>query len=168
MKKQIISAALAAVISAGVFVSPVQRYVGTSTVAFAAETVSMPKASRKSGTYSSSGTLTVRLTADSGSQIYYSTGGSYKLYTKTLKITKNTTLKFYAQKNGAKSKTVTVKYKLTPKVKVTNAGGNYDSAVTVKLSSTASGVKFYYTLDGSKPTKSSALYTTKGDRKSVV
>lgn len=162
MKKQIISAALAAVISAGVFVSPVQRYVGTSTVAFAAETVSMPKASRKSGTYSSSGTLTVRLTADSGSQIYYSTGGSYKLYTKTLKITKNTTLKFYAQKNGAKSKTVTVKYKLTPKVKVTNAGGNYDSAVTVKLSSTASGVKFYYTLDGSKPTKSSALCTTKG------
>ena len=162
MKKQIISAALAAVISAGVFVSPVQRYVGTSTVAFAAETVSAPKASRKSGTYSSSGTLTVRLTADSGSQIYYSTGGSYKLYTKTLKITKNTTLKFYAQKNGAKSKTVTVKYKLTPKVKVTNAGGNYDSAVTVKLSSTASGVKFYYTLDGSKPTKSSALYTTKG------
>lgn len=162
MKKQIISAALAAVISAGVFVSPVQQYVGTSTVAFAAETVSAPKASRKSGTYSSSGTLTVRLTADSGSQIYYSTGGSYKLYTKTLKITKNTTLKFYAQKNGAKSKTVTVKYKLTPKVKVTNAGGNYDSAVTVKLSSTASGVKFYYTLDGSKPTKSSALYTTKG------
>lgn len=162
MKKQIISAALAAVISAGIFVSPVQQYVGTSTVAFAAETVSMPKASRKSGTYSSSGTLTVRLTADSGSQIYYSTGGSYKLYTKTLKITKNTTLKFYAQKNGAKSKTVTVKYKLTPKVKVTNAGGNYDSAVTVKLSSTASGVKFYYTLDGSKPTKSSALYTTKG------
>ena len=162
MKKQIISAALAAVISAGLFVSPVQQYVGTSTVAFAAETVSVPKASRKSGTYSSSGTLTVRLTADSGSQIYYSTGGSYKLYTKTLKITKNTTLKFYAQKNGAKSKTVTVKYKLTPKVKVTNAGGNYDSAVTVKLSSTASGVKFYYTLDGSKPTKSSALYTTKG------
>ena len=94
----------------------------------------------------------MKLTADSGSQIYYSTGGSYKLYTKTLKITKNTTLKFYAQKNGAKSKTVTVKYKLTPKVKVTNAGGNYDSAVTVKLSSTASGVKFYYTLDGSKPT----------------
>ena len=42
MKKQIISAALAAVISAGVFVSPVQRYVGTSMVAFAAETVSMP------------------------------------------------------------------------------------------------------------------------------
>ena len=54
MKKQIISAALAAVISAGVFVSPDQRYVGTSTVAFAAETVSAPKAFRKSGSYSSS------------------------------------------------------------------------------------------------------------------
>ena len=162
MKRRIISAVLAAVISAGIFSSPVQQYVGTSTVAFAAESVSAPKASRKSGTYSSSGSLTVKLTADSGSDIYYSTGSSYKLYTKSLKITKNTTLKFYAQKNGVKSKSVTVKYKLTPKVSITNAGGNYDSAVTVKLSSTASGVKFYYTLDGSKPTKSSTLYTTKG------
>lgn len=162
MKRKVISAVLAAVICAGTFISPAQQYIGTSTAAFAAESVSAPKASRKSGTYSSSGTLAVKLTAGSGAQIYYSTGGSYKLYTKTVKITKNTTLKFYAQKNGAKSKTVTMKYKLTPKVSMTNAGGNYDSAVTVKLSSTASGVKFYYTLDGSKPTTSSALYTTKG------
>lgn len=162
MKRKVISAVLAAVICAGTFISPAQQYIGTSTAAFAAESVSAPKASRRSGTYSSSGTLAVKLTADSGAQIYYSTGGSYKLYTKALKITKNTTLKFYAQKNGIKSKTVTAKYKLTPKVSMTNAGGSYDSAVTVKLSSTTSGVKFYYTLDGSKPTTSSALYTTKG------
>ena len=162
MKKKIISAVLAAVISAGIFISPVQQYIGVSSTAFAAESVSAPKASRKSGTYSSSGSMTVKLTAESGAQIYYSVGSGYKLYTKALKITKNTTLKFYAQKNGVKSKTVTVNYKLTPKVKVTNAGGSYDGAVNVKLSSTASGVKFYYTLDGSKPKKSSALYTTKG------
>lgn len=162
MKRKIISAVLAAVISAGIFSSPVQQLTGAVTVAYAAESVSAPKASKKSGTYSSSGSMSVKLTAENGAEIYYSTGGNYKLYTKTLKITKNTTLKFYAQKNGAKSKTVTVKYKLTPRVNVTNAGGDYDSAVTVKLSSTASGVKFYYTLDGSKPTKSSALYTTKG------
>lgn len=162
MKRKVLSAVLVAVISAGIFSSPVQQYISTTSVAFAAESVSAPKASRKSGTYSSSGSLSVKLTAENGADIYYSTGSNYKLYTKALKITKNTTLKFYAQKNGAKSKIVTVKYKLTPKVSVTNAGGSYDSAVTVKLSSTASGVKFYYTLDGSKPTKSSALYTTKG------
>ena len=162
MKKQLVSAALAAVISAGLFSAPVQQYIGTSSVASAAEAVTAPKASRKNGTYSSSGSLTVKLTAEKGADIYYSTGGTYKLYTKPLKLTKNTTLKFYAQKNGAKSKTVTAKYKLTPKVTVTNAGGSYDSAPTVRLSSTASGVKFYYTLDGSKPTKSSAMYSTKG------
>ena len=162
MKRKILSAVLAAVISAGVFSAPVQQYIGTASVAYAAESVSAPKASRKSGTYSASGSMSVKLTADNGAEIYYSTGGNYKLYTKTLKITKNTTLNFYAQKNGVKSKTVTVKYKLTPKVSVTNAGGSYDGAVNVKLSSTASGVKFYYTLDGSKPTKSSTLYTTKG------
>lgn len=162
MKRKLISAVLAAVISAGIFSSPVQQLTGAVSVAYAAESVAAPKASKKTGTYSSSGSLSVKLTAENGAEIYYSTGSSYKLYTRTLKITKNTTLKFYAQKNGARSKTVTVKYKLTPRVNVTNAGGEYDSAVNVKLSSTASGVKFYYTLDGSKPTKSSALYTTKG------
>ena len=162
MKKQILSAALAAVISMGIFSAPVQQYIGTSSVAAAAAAVSAPSASKKSGTYSSSGAFSVKLTAGKGADIYYSTGGSYKLYTKALKITKNTTVKCYAQKDGVKSKTVTLKYKLSPKVTVTNKGGSYDSAVKVKLSSTASGVKFYYTLDGSKPTTSSALYTTKG------
>ena len=44
----------------------------------AAEAVTAPKASRKNGTYSSSGSLTVKLTAEKGADIYYSTGGTYK------------------------------------------------------------------------------------------
>lgn len=163
MKNKLISAALAAVIATGIFSAPVQEYIGTSSVAQAAATVSAPTASRSSGTYSLSGALSVKLTcATSGAKIYYSTGGSYKLYSKALKISKNTTLKFYAVKNGVKSKVVTRTYKLTPKVTFSKAEGSYDSAVTVKLSTSLSGVKFYYTLDGSKPTTSSTLYTTKG------
>lgn len=162
MKKQIISIALAAVLAAGSFVSPVQDHIGISVTAEAAAALTAPKASKPAGTYSTSGAFTVKLTGPSGADIYYSTGSSFKRYTKALKISKNTTLKCYSQKNGVKSSTVTYRYKLTPKVTFSADEGEYDSAVTVKLSSTASGVKFYYTLDGSKPTKSSTLYTTAG------
>lgn len=163
MKRRILSAVIAAMLSVGVFSAPVQEFAGTSSVAQAASAVSAPKASKKAGTYSVSGAFSVKLTSStSGAKIYYSTGGSYKLYTKALKISKTTTLKCYAEKNGVKSKTVSYTYKLVPKVTFSADAGTYDDAVTVKLSSTASGVKFYYTLDGSKPTTSSKLYTTSG------
>lgn len=163
MKKQIISAALAAILSAGIFSAPAQEMLGSvSVTAQAASTVSAPKTSKKAGTYSTSGAFTVKLTAADGAQIYYSTGGDYKLYTKALKISRTTTVKCYAKLDGVKSKTVSYTYKLTPKVNFSKPGGSYEDAVTVKLSSTASGVKFYYTLDGSKPTTSSALYSAAG------
>lgn len=163
MKRQILSAALAAVISIGIFSAPAQEYIGSSSIAAAAETVAAPTASKKSGTYSTSGSFSVKLTSSTtGAKIYYSTGGSYKLYTKAISISKSTTLKCYSIKNGVKSKVVTLKYNLVPTVTISKAAGTYNSPVTVKLSSTASGVKFYYTLDGSKPTTSSKLYTTKG------
>ena len=163
MKNRILSIALAAVLSAGIFSAPVQEYIGSSATAYAASAVSAPKASKKSGTYTVSGAFSVKLTsAATGAKIYYSTGSGWKLYTKALKISKNTTLKCYAEKNGTKSKTVSYSYKLTPKVNISEDEGVYTDPITVKLSSTASGVKFYYTLDGSKPTTSSELYTTKG------
>ncbi|MGN1341577.1 MAG: chitobiase/beta-hexosaminidase C-terminal domain-containing protein [Oscillospiraceae bacterium] len=163
MKNRILSIALAAVLSAGIFSAPVQEYTGSSSVAYAASAVAAPTASRKSGTYPASGAFSLKLsTATKGAKIYYSTGGGYKLYTKALKISKNTTVKCYAEKNGEKSKTVKLSYKLTPKVNFSVEEGTYSEPVTVKLSSTASGVKFYYTLDGSKPTTKSAKYTTKG------
>lgn len=163
MKKQIISAALAVILSAGIFSAPAQEMLGSvSVTAQAASTVSAPKASKKAGTYSTSGAFSVKLTAADGAQIYYSTGGDYKLYTKALKISKTTTVKCYSRLNGVKSKTVSYTYKLTPKVTFSKAAGEYDDPITVKLSSTASGVKFYYTLDGSKPSTASALYDTTG------
>ncbi len=163
MKRKILSAALAAVISIGIFSAPAQEYIGSSSVASAAETVAAPSASKKAGTYTTSRSFSVKLTTTtSGAKIYYSTGSSYKLYTKAITISKTTTLKCYSIKNGVKSKVVTIKYSLVPKVTNSVAAGTYDKAVTVKLSSTASGVKYYYTLDGSKPTTSSTLYTTKG------
>lgn len=163
MKKQIISAALAAVLSAGIFSAPAQEMLGSvSVTAQAASTVSAPKSSKKAGSYSTSGAFTVKLTAADGAQIYYSTGGSFRLYTKALKISKTTTVKCYAKIGSSKSKTVSYTYKLTPKVTFSKAAGSYDEPITVKLSSTASGVKFYYTLDGSKPTTSSTLYSTSG------
>ncbi len=163
MKKRILSIALAAVISAGVFSAPVQEFLGASSVAMAAQTVSTPTASRSSGTYAVASSLSVKLSSGtSGAQIYYSTGSGYKLYTGALKLTKNTTVKCYAVKNGVKSSVKSYKYKLTPKVTFSAEAGTYNSAVTVKLSSKVSGVKYYYTLDGSKPTSSSALYTSGG------
>ncbi len=163
MKKQIISAALAAILSAGIFSAPAQEMLGSvSVTAEAASAVSAPKTSKKAGTYSTSGAFTVKLTAADGAQIYYSTGGDYKLYTKALRISRTTTVRCYAKLDGVKSKTVSYTYKLTPKVTFSMAAGSYDAPITVKLSSTASGVKFYYTLDGSKPSTSSALYDTTG------
>lgn len=165
MKNKLISLFAAAVIAAGAFSAPVQTALGSvSAVSEAATAVSAPAASRKSGTYVSSGTVKVNLSCKtSGAKIYYSiNGGSYKAYTKTLSLKKNSTIKTYAVKDGKKSSVKTFTYKFYPKITVTPAAGEYDSQQTVTLSAGVSGVKFYYTLDGTKPTTSSALYNAKG------
>jgi transglutaminase/protease-like cytokinesis protein 3 len=166
MKNKFWSIFTAAVIACGAFTPSAQSYVGSySAVASAASTLSTPKADKSTGTYYSSGSMTVKLScANSGSTIYYSlNGNSYRKYTSSgVKITKNSTLKIYAKKDTNRSDSVTYTYKLIPKVTVSLASGTYDSAQTVTLSSAASGVKYYYTLDGTKPTKSSAKYTSAG------
>lgn len=166
MKKHLLSLFAAAVIAAGTFSAPVQTALGSaSSVSQAASVVSAPTASRKSGTYTlSTGSMKVTLSSkDSGAKIYYSlNGASYKSYTKAITITKNSTLKTYAVKDGSKSSVKTFTYKLKPKVTVTPSKGEYESEQTVTISTGVSGVKFYYTLDGSKPTTSSTLYTAKG------
>ena len=163
MKQRIISAALAAFISAGLFSAPAQEIIGSSAVVYAASAVSAPSVSRKPGSYTSSASLSVKLTTSTpGAVIYYSTGSSYKKYTKAIKLTKNTTLKCYAEKDGVKSAVKAYKYKLCPKVTFSPEEGEFDDALPVKLSSKASGVTYYYTLDGKKPTTSSRKYTSSG------
>lgn len=164
-RSKIAAAALSAVMAAGIFYAPLPGGLdGLSAVADAATAVAAPKASLKSGTYNTSKSKTVKLTCSTkGAVIWYSVnGGSYKKYTKAITVSKNTTLKFYAKYNGKKSKVVTAAYKLTPKVTVTPKEGSYDSEQNVLLSSPVKGVKFYYTLDGSKPTTKSEQYTSDG------
>lgn len=161
MKNKVFALLTAAVLSVSAFSTPVQQSIGAYVTAQAATAVKAPTASRASGTYTVSGKLSVKLScATSGAKIYYSTNGgkSYKLYSKSISISKNTTIKFYAVKNGVKSKVVSRTYKLTPKFTITPNAGKYEGTQIVKLKSSVSGVKFYYTLDGTKPTTKSALY----------
>ena len=156
---------LAAVFVMGLsFSEPVQDFLGTEIVAEAAASVKAPSADKKSGTYTTDGSIKVKLSCgEKGAYIYYSlNGGGYKRYTKAITIEKNTTLKAYSKKSGLKSKIVSYSYKLSPEFKFSPEEEKYNNPLTVKLSSEVSGVKFYYTLDGSKPTAKSTKYTSSG------
>lgn len=165
MKRKLTALLSALIISCTAFCEPVQNLIGISVVAEAASVVEAPTANKKSGTYTVSDGLKLTLSCDTkGAKIYYSTdgGNKYKAYSKAFKITKNTTVKFYAKKNGVKSKVVSRTYKLTPKFTVSPDAGSYTSSKTVKITTDVEGVKFYYTLDGSKPNKKSTAYSSKG------
>lgn len=165
MKKKILAMLTAVIVAGGMFSTPVQTFLGSETVsASAATTVSAPKASKKSGNYYAASSLRLSLTtATSGASIYYSVNGAaYKKYTGAFKITKNSTIKAYAKYGTTNSAVVTYTYKLCPRAYFSVPAGTYDEAQTVRLSSTASNVKFYYTLDGTKPTRTSTLYTASG------
>lgn len=165
MKRKLTALLSALIISCTAFCEPVQDLIGISVVAEAASVVEAPAANKESGTYTVSDGLKITLSCDTkGAKIYYSTdgGSKYKTYSTAFKLTKNTTVKFYAKKNGVKSKIVSRTYKLTPKFTVSPEAGSYTSSKTVKISTDVEGVKFYYTLDGSKPDKKSTAYTAKG------
>lgn len=117
------------------------------------------------GTYSYP--IKLKLTAEDGAKIYYTTNGSKpttksKKYTKTFTISKDTTVKAIAVKDGEKSKVFTEKYTF----KVAEAAAQAEINVKdgkvrykVKLTPMDDKTTMYYTTDGSKPTKKSKKYT---------
>ena len=117
------------------------------------------------GTYSYP--IKLKLTAEDGAKIYYTTDGSKpttksKKYTKTFTISKDTTVKAIAVKDGKKSKVFTEKYTF----KVADAAAQAEINVKdgkvrykVKLTPMDDKTTMYYTTDGSKPTKKSKKYT---------
>lgn len=110
---------------------------------------------------------TVKITAEKGAKIYYTTDGSTpttksKQYTKSFSVKKTTTIKAIAVKNGKKTKVVTVKYTAGagyPSSTVNIVGYKGKPAYKVTLEPYDSKTTMYYTTDGSKPTKKSKKYT---------
>ncbi len=163
-------AAVAAFVFAGaMFSAPVQRELGSAAVvAHAATAYTLnPKASVASGSYYSKTGFYVRLSypgknADKATIFYSLNGSEYEKYTEKIAITRNSTLKFYAQKGGFNSKVMTCTYKLSAKTEISHDSGSYTGAQTVTLTSPAPNMRFYYTTDGSTPTTSSKLYNGEG------
>jgi hypothetical protein len=111
-----------------------------------------------------SGTLQVAITAPTaGSSIYYTINGVTSLYTAPFTISSSETITAYASATGyLQSQTATVTY-----TALTNAAnptfslgtGTYSGTQQLVLSDATGGSTIYYTLDGSTPTTSSAVYT---------
>ncbi|MDE6030101.1 MAG: chitobiase/beta-hexosaminidase C-terminal domain-containing protein, partial [Oscillospiraceae bacterium] len=124
---------------------------------YGASTLAAPTASRKSGTITcTKDYTTVKLSAEKGTVYYSLNDGEYKKYTSAIKLTKNSTIKAYAQSGSTKSKTVTFTYKLKPKVTISTK--KITGGYLVEFVTNVDNVDIYYTSDGSKPTTSSTRY----------
>lgn len=111
---------------------------------------------------------------DPDAKIYYTTDGSTPtqhstLYTNPIMISQTTTLKYIGvDTNGNVSAVGTEVYDITlpdtskPVITVQPPGGTYSSSqrVTLNISDNDPNAKIYYTVDGSTPTKTSAIYTS--------
>lgn len=167
MKNRFISLLAAAVLSAGMIFTPAAPSVSAQSAVYgktltaakaSSSSVSAPTADKKAGYHlCNENSLKVNLSCKTkNAEIYYKIdNGSYKKYTKTINITKNSTLSAYAKLKGRKSKVVTYKYELGANFSLSVYGGDYAQNQTVKIKTNVSGVKFRYTLNGKYPTKQS-------------
>ncbi|MBR5436144.1 MAG: chitobiase/beta-hexosaminidase C-terminal domain-containing protein, partial [Muribaculaceae bacterium] len=135
------------------------------------ETVATPTFSPVAGTYTAAQNVTIAC-ATAGADIYYTLDGSNPTasstkYTGPIAISATTTVKAIAVKSGMNNSAIaTAAYTITsapvdkPATPTFNpAGGTYTTAQNVTIACATAGAEIRYTLDGSNPTASSALYT---------
>ncbi|MFA6295800.1 MAG: chitobiase/beta-hexosaminidase C-terminal domain-containing protein [Patescibacteria group bacterium] len=132
-------------------------------------------ASPVGGNYATDQTVTLTATDDNSgvSATYYTLDGktpttSSLVYSSPISLTSNTSLKFFSKDKAGNVEAVkTVVYaidKLAPTTTASPIGGTYTSnqAVTLTAIDTNTGVSAtYYTIDGSTPTASSSVYSSK-------
>jgi hypothetical protein len=120
------------------------------------------------GTFTSS--LSVTLTANETATIYYSLDGSTpttssSVYSTPISIPNSVTLKFFAKDTAGNSSaiqstvfTINIPDTTPPTVSASPAGGTYTGTQNITLSANETAT-IYYTIDGSTPTTSSAIYS---------
>lgn len=129
----------------------------------AAPTFSVP-----AGTYTAPQTVTMS-DATSGASIYFTTDGSTPSgnstpYTSPVTISSSETLRAIAAANGSTASPVTTATYVLHLTAATPTfslpGGTYNGSQTVALADTTTGAVIYYTVDGTTPTTSSAVYAS--------
>jgi hypothetical protein len=131
------------------------------------------------GTYTSAQTVKITDKATTGLKIYYTTNGSAPtikstLYTSAgIKVSATETIKAVAVATGYSASAVaSATYTITPPAPTPTflpVAGTYTSAQTVKITDKATtGLKIYYTTNGSAPTTKSTLYTSAGIKVSAT
>ena len=131
--------------------------------------VETPAISPNGGTYTETASVTISC-ATSGATIHYTLDGttpttSSAVYTGAITLTQSATVKAIAVKSGCTNSEVasaafTIKAREVVATPVINPnGGTYIETASVTISCATSGATIHYTLDGTTPTTSSAVYT---------
>ena len=125
-----------------------------------AQAVEAPAFTPAEGTYPSAQSVTMT-TATEGAEIRYTTDGSAPtstsgtVYSGPVQVAATATIAAVAHKTGMSDSPVThATFTITGKVADVSfdpAGGSFDSAATVTLSTVTEGAQIYYTTDGSDP-----------------
>lgn len=120
------------------------------------------KSTVKEGSYYES--QSTELVAANGYDIYYTTdksdpSDSSTKYSEPVSISKSTTIKAIAVKDGIAGEVVTFDYKIIPyEVKGDHVPGTYTDSVVVEFRSKSNQDLIYYTTDGTEPTTESTRY----------
>jgi hypothetical protein len=144
--------------------------IASATFSIAPQAATAPTFSVPSGTYFSSVTVTIADTTP-GVSIYFTTNGiaptsNSNLYSAPILIKSTETIEAIAVVNGYANSPVSYSSYIisTPPVAAAPTfslpGGTYSRAQTVALYDSAPDATIYYTINGTTPTKASAVYTS--------